>query len=202
MRVLGVDPGTVATGWGVVELAGPRLQRIAGGVIRLRGPLGQRLAHLHDAIGHLLATHAPTCVSLETPFVGENVQSAFRLGEARGAILVAAARAGVAVHEYSPAEIKVAVVGSGRAGKQQMQTMVAKLLMWSGVLATDEADALGAAICHLHTQRFVAQVGVDLPPRSRRPRADRRAWERTVVAVSADSARPVGPALRARRGRA
>src|SRR5512139_600910 len=117
MRVLGIDPGTVATGWGVVERHGHRLAFVAGGVIRARGALPQRLRDMFDRAQQLLAEHAPTWVSLEKSFVGENVQSAFRLGEARGAILVAAARAGVPVHEYSPAEIKVAVAGHGRASK-------------------------------------------------------------------------------------
>ncbi|MFN8626648.1 MAG: crossover junction endodeoxyribonuclease RuvC [Candidatus Binatia bacterium] len=158
MRVLGVDPGTVATGWGVIEEVDRRLRYVAGGVIRNRGPLPQRLARIYGEIQQVLSTFAPAWLSLEKTFVGENVQSAFRLGEARGAILVAAAQAGVPVREYSPAEIKVAVAGQGRAAKDQMQAMVARLLTLSTVLAADEADALGAAICHLHTQSFVARV--------------------------------------------
>jgi len=158
MRVLGVDPGTVNTGWGVIEMHGQRLQRVASGVIRARGPLAPRLAHMHAQTQEILAAFAPACLSLEKTFVGENVQSAFRLGEARGVILAAAATAGVPVQEYSPAEIKVAVAGAGRASKQQMQLMVTRLLALDGVLGPDEADALGAAICHLHTHRFAAQV--------------------------------------------
>jgi crossover junction endodeoxyribonuclease RuvC len=158
MRVLGVDPGTVATGWGVIDQAGQRLTYVAGGVIRSRGPLPQRLARVYEEACRILAEFAPACVSLEKTFVGENVQSAFRLGEARGAILVASAQAAVPVCEYSPAEIKVAVAGNGRAAKEQMQTMVVKLLLLNGALAGDEADALGAAICHLHTARFTARV--------------------------------------------
>jgi len=158
MRVLGVDPGTVNMGWGVIEAHGQRLQRVASGVIRARGPLAPRLAHMHAQTQEILAAFAPAWLSLEKTFVGENVQSAFRLGEARGAVLVAAAAAGVPVQEYSPAEIKVAVAGAGRASKQQMQMMVTRLLALDGVLAPDEADALGAAICHLHTHRFAAQV--------------------------------------------
>jgi crossover junction endodeoxyribonuclease RuvC len=158
MRVLGVDPGTVNTGWGVIEADGHRLRRIASGVIRARGALAPRLARMHAQAVEILAAFAPTCLSLEKTFVGENVQSAFRLGEARGAILVAAAAATVPVQEYSPAEIKLAVAGTGRATKQQMQVMVARLLGMDADLASDEADALGAAICHLHTQQFAAQV--------------------------------------------
>jgi crossover junction endodeoxyribonuclease RuvC len=181
MRVLGVDPGTVATGWGVVDAGTQRLAHVAGGVIRPRGPLAERLAHIYEQLQRLLADFEPTCVSLEKTFVGENVQSAFRLGEARGAILVAAAQAGVAVREYSPAEIKVAVVGHGRAEKEQMQTMVTRLLDLRGPLAADEADALGAAICDVHTQRFAARAGATIPPRSGRPAAARRGWAQRVA---------------------
>jgi crossover junction endodeoxyribonuclease RuvC len=159
MRVLGVDPGTVATGWGVVDEANHRLRYVSGGVIRARGPLAQRLACIFEHAQRILSEFAPHSVSLEKTFVGENVQSAFRLGEARGAILVASARAGIPVCEYSPAEIKVAVAGHGRAVKEQMQIMVARLLALSKRPAGDEADALGAAICHLHTQSFAARVG-------------------------------------------
>jgi crossover junction endodeoxyribonuclease RuvC len=159
VRVLGVDPGTVATGWGVIDQSGQRLRYVAGGVIRSRGALPQRLAHVYEETCRVLSEFEPECLSLEKTFVGENVQSAFRLGEARGVILVASARAGVPVSEYSPAEIKVAVAGNGRAAKEQMQLMVVRLLALSGALAGDEADALGAAICHLHTQSFTARVG-------------------------------------------
>src|ERR1700687_125788 len=158
MRVLGVDPGTVATGWGVIDEVGRQLTYVAGGVIRSRGSLGSRLAHVFEHTQRILSEFAPECVSLEKTFVGDNIQSAFRLGEARGAILVAAAQAGVVVNEYSPAEIKVAVAGNGRAAKEQMQTMVARLLVLSRRLASDEADALGTAICHLHTHRFAARI--------------------------------------------
>ena len=158
MRVLGVDPGTVATGWGVVEQSGRTLAYHAGGVIRARGVLAERLAHIFDELDRVCAAHLPACISLEKSFVGDNVQSAFRLGEARGAILVAAARAGIPVSEYTPAEIKLAVTGTGRASKDHMQTMVGRLLRRDGPIAADEADALGAAICHLYTARFAAQV--------------------------------------------
>ncbi|HVM96706.1 MAG TPA: crossover junction endodeoxyribonuclease RuvC [Candidatus Acidoferrales bacterium] len=159
MRVLGIDPGTVNTGWGVVEGEGSRLAHRSSGVIRCQGALPQRLMRIYDALQRIFKDHEPHCVSLEKTFVGDNVQTAFRLGEARGAILVAAAQAGVTVCEYAPAEIKVAVAGSGRAAKEQMQMMVARLLGLSDVLASDQADALGAAICHLHTSRFAARVG-------------------------------------------
>jgi crossover junction endodeoxyribonuclease RuvC len=185
VRVLGLDPGTVATGWGVIDQAGHRLTYVAGGVIRSRGTLPQRLARVYEEARRILSEFAPSFVSLEKTFVGQNVQSAFRLGEARGAILVASAQAGVLVCEYSPAEIKVAVAGNGRAAKEQMQIMVARLLALRGALAGDEADALGAAICHLHTHGFAARVSRTVDKQqarpSRRPRKDGASSGRTEI---------------------
>jgi crossover junction endodeoxyribonuclease RuvC len=156
MRVLGVDPGTVVLGWGIVEPRGHGVCRIASGVVRATGQRAERLAAIYAELCVLCERFAPTALSLEQTFVGDNVQSAFRLGEARGAVMVAASRARLAVAEYSPAEIKVAVAGSGRASKAQMQLMVGRLLGTTEALATDEADALGAAICHVYAGRFRA----------------------------------------------
>lgn len=156
MRVLGVDPGTVALGWGIVDVRGSSLSRVASGVLRCRGERADRLARICDGLLELCERYQPFALSLEQTFVGANVQSAFRLGEARGAVMVAASRAGLGVSEYSPAQIKVAVAGSGRASKAQMQLMVARLLAVSEHLAADEADALGAAICHAHAGRYDA----------------------------------------------
>lgn len=158
MRVLGIDPGTVATGWGVVDEQGSRLVHVANGVIRCRGELPQRLQRIFVEAGRILAAYNPDGLSLEKSFVGDNVQTAFRLGEARGALLVVAAQAGITINEYSPAEIKVAVAGSGRASKDQMQAMVVRLLGLPQAPPSDAADALGAAICHLHSARFTARV--------------------------------------------
>jgi crossover junction endodeoxyribonuclease RuvC len=159
MRVLGIDPGTVTTGWGVVEEHGARLTRVASGVVRVRGPLSERLGAIFRQIEDMMARFSPVALSVEKTFLAANVQSAFRLGEARGAVLVAAAREGIPVREYSPAEIKLAVVGTGRATKSQVQEMVRRLLAVRETLASDEADALGAAICHLHTRRLSDRVG-------------------------------------------
>jgi crossover junction endodeoxyribonuclease RuvC len=153
LRVLGVDPGTVVLGWGVVDVHGSRLGRVASGVLRCRGARADRLAVICDAMLELCERFRPTALSLEQTFVGDNVQSAFRLGEARGAVMVAASRAGLTVAEYSPAQIKLAVAGSGRATKPQVQLMVSRLLAVTDALAADEADALGAAICHAHAGR-------------------------------------------------
>jgi crossover junction endodeoxyribonuclease RuvC len=177
LRVLGVDPGTVALGWGVVEVAGHELCRIASGVFRPPGQRAERLAAIHAELGGICARFAPTALSLEQTFVGDNVQSAFRLGEARGAVLVAASTARLAVAEYSPAEIKLAVAGSGRASKLQMQLMVVRLLGIAQTPATDEADALGAAICHVYTGRFQALVAQSATWGARSARG-RRTWRR------------------------
>jgi len=176
MRVLGLDPGTVATGWGVIDATGQRLTYAGGGVIRSTGPLPKRLAKVYEDAVRILTVFTPQCVSLEKTFVGENIQSAFRLGEARGAILVAAAQAGIPVCEYSPAEIKVAVAGNGRAAKEQMQAMVARLLALETPPAGDEADALGAAICHLHVRRFATLVAASTHPKPAPRRRAPTSW--------------------------
>lgn len=176
-RVLGVDPGTVITGWGVVEESGGgAVRHVASGIIRPRGTRADRLAAIHRALCDVCESFQPVALSLEQTFVGDNVQTAFRLGEARGAAMVAAAAAGLSVSEYSPAEIKVAVAGSGRAAKAQMQAMVGRLLALEESLAADQADALGAAICHLQTSRFAARVSsVAMPdPQIRRHRRTQR----------------------------
>jgi len=150
-RVLGIDPGTSVTGWGVVEPAGAAFCRVASGVLVLRAgvPLGERLQRIRAGVAELCALHAPTALALEKAFVAHNVQSAFRLGEARGAVLIAAAEAGIPVFEYAPAEMKLSVVGYGRADKQQMVRGVALRLGIERAARADEADALGLAICHL-----------------------------------------------------
>jgi crossover junction endodeoxyribonuclease RuvC len=158
LRVLGIDPGTVATGWGVVVAGGDALVRVASGVLRPRGERAAKLEAIFAGVLALCEEHRPDAVSLEQSFVGDNIQTALRLGEARGSVMVAAARAGVLVHEYSPAAIKMAVAGSGRADKTQMTAMVTRLLGVASTLVADEADALGAAICHANTCRFDDRV--------------------------------------------
>lgn len=177
MRVLGIDPGTLTTGWGVVEERGSRLVRVAGGVARARGPLASRLGKIAEEIERVLERFAPTALSVEKSFVASNVQTAFRLGEARGAVLAIAARSGIPIGEYSPAEIKRAVVGTGRATKEQVQEMVRRLLALSEPLTSDQADALAAALCHLQARRAGQRVGTDNlveMVRSRRRRSGRR----------------------------
>jgi crossover junction endodeoxyribonuclease RuvC len=157
-RVLGIDPGTTVTGWGLVSSDGHALARVTSGQLRLRGERASKLEAIFACVTELCAEYRPDAVSLEQSFVGDNIQTALRLGEARGAVMVAAARSGVAVYEYTPASIKMAVAGSGRADKVQMTAMVARLLALAVELRADEADALGAAICHINTSRFDART--------------------------------------------
>jgi crossover junction endodeoxyribonuclease RuvC len=149
--VLGIDPGTSVTGWGVVEPAGAAFRCVASGTVGLpaRLPLGERLRRIRAAVEDLCRAYAPIAVALEKAFVARNVQSAFRLGEARGAVLIAAAEAGLPVFEYAPAQVKLTVVGYGRADKQQMVRGVALRLGVPRAEQADEADALALALCHL-----------------------------------------------------
>ncbi|MCX8071275.1 MAG: crossover junction endodeoxyribonuclease RuvC [Candidatus Binatia bacterium] len=152
MRVFGVDPSTVATGWGVVDGDPRRPLWVASGVVRCRGGMGTRLAKLHAELVRLLRKYRPQELSLEQGFAGNNVQAALRLGEARGVVLAAAGGFGIPVAEYAPATIKLAVTGDGRATKAQVQFMIQRLLGLPEPPAEDAADALAAAVCHLQIQ--------------------------------------------------
>ena len=156
--MLGIDPGTSVTGWGVVESAGGTFRCVGSGALVLpaRLSLGERLRQIRAAVAELCAAHAPAAVALEKAFVSANVQSAFRLGEARGAVLIAAAEVGVAVFEYAPAKVKSVVVGYGRADKMQMVRGVALRLGVPPAARADEADALALALCHLIGARWNA----------------------------------------------
>ena len=151
LRILGVDPGSRVTGFGVVEVQGSRSLCIAQGVIKLpEGPLERRLLLLLTRLRELIAEHRPDEVAMEQVFVKRNVASALVLGQARGAALCAVAEAGLPLHEYAPASIKQAIAGSGRAEKPQVQRMVKILLNLPAVPAEDAADALACALCHAH----------------------------------------------------
>lgn len=159
-RVLGIDPGTIVTGWGVVEMAGGSLFHLAHGTIGSPGGQGQgsRLSRIYRGLQEVLTRFEPQGISLEKVFFARNAQSTLKLGQARGVALLAAAENDIAVHEYASAEIKLAVVGYGQATKEQVQRMVASLLHLPGRIPGDAADALAAAICHLHQRAFHARV--------------------------------------------
>ena len=126
-------------------------------------PQAIRLSRIYRGLGKVLAEYQPESISLEKLFFSKNVQSALKLGQARGVALLAAAEHGIGVHEYTAVEIKSAVVGFGHATKQQVQMMIASLLRVTGRVPVDAADALAAAICHLHWQSFQRRVADALP---------------------------------------
>jgi len=157
--VLGVDPGTVITGWGVIDVRGGALRHVASGTIRAgRGEVASRLGVIYTALGNVMREHSPDVLSLERNFLARNVQSAFRLGEARGVAMAAAAGFELAFFDYTPATIKKTVSGHGGAGKEQVQVAVLRLLGMVRRLAADEADALAAAACHALRARFDERV--------------------------------------------
>jgi crossover junction endodeoxyribonuclease RuvC len=161
--ILGIDPGSILTGWGLVELAGNQLCHIANGVIGAPSGLCQaeRLLEIHRGIEVIMKRYRPQAVSLEKVFFSQNAQSALKLGQARGMAMLAAAQNHIDVSEYSATEIKVAVVGYGHASKEQIQKMVGALLGLRGALRPDAADALAAAICHLHRRTYQSRTGVN-----------------------------------------
>ena len=167
VRVLGIDPGTAVTGWGVVEGRPGAFRHLGHGTVSppLKLTLARKLAHIHGAVVEQCATWRPHALALEKSFVGRNVQSAFRLGEVRGVVMLAAAAAGVAVAEYSPAETKLAVTGSGRAEKTQVERAIARELALDGAIAADAADALALALCYLQTYRLRALLAATVPRR-------------------------------------
>ncbi|MDP3936992.1 MAG: crossover junction endodeoxyribonuclease RuvC [Deltaproteobacteria bacterium] len=159
-RVLGVDPGSRITGYGVVDVRGGRLTHVDSGVISIdfRSPIEARLLNVFDQLSALIARHSPDLVSIEDLFHARNVRSAITLGQARGAALLAASRAGLPVRSYAPAEIKLTVAGSGRAEKGQIQQMVRAILALDGAPGPDAADALAAAICHAQRRQLETRI--------------------------------------------
>jgi crossover junction endodeoxyribonuclease RuvC len=151
--VLGIDPGTADTGYGVVQSTGSRLLALAQGVIQTRPgvPLERRLAEIHDRVVGLLDDHGPDALSIEELYFGANARTAFAVGQARGVVLLAAGQRDVPSCSYTPQQVKGAVCGHGGAGKEQVGRMVARLLSLPGPPAADHAaDALAVAICHLN----------------------------------------------------
>lgn len=152
MILIGLDPGLQKTGWGVIVADGNRLRHIANGCVHSRSadPLSTRLVQLHDALAGVIAAHNPESAAVEETFVNTNPQSTLKLGQARGVVLLVAARAGLPVAEYATRFVKKAIVGTGAADKRQVRAMVERLLPGCGVSGEDAADALAVAICHAH----------------------------------------------------
>jgi crossover junction endodeoxyribonuclease RuvC len=161
MIVLGIDPGTANTGYGVVERRGGRLFALDGGVITTRpeAPMQIRLAGIHRRVGELLDLHLVAVVSMEDIFFGKNVASAFAVGQARGVVLLAAGQRRLKVVSYTPQQVKHSVCGSGRANKDQVARMVQSLLsLDTPPYPEHAADALAIAICHLNGAPHAAAV--------------------------------------------
>lgn len=192
MKILGIDPGSVATGYGVVERAGGgRLVHLCNGAVTpgRKRPLAERLSHILRAVGDIMDEFSPDALAVESVFHAKNARSAIMLGHARGVALVAAAERGIEVFEYPPSTVKQAVTGHGGADKAQVQKMVTALLSAEAASA-DAADALAVAICH-SSAAFAPGASACAGGRSRRGRgisSERRAW--TTIAGKAEKELP------------
>lgn len=160
-RILGVDPGSRATGYGVIEKTGSRVRFVACGVIRPRREttLYNRLLLIHNGLSEVIEKYNPLVAAIEDVFVSINPKTAIKLGHARGVAVLAAMRHGLAVHDYTPRLVKQAVVGYGQADKVQVQQMVRVLLRLSSSPSQDAADALAVAICHANKDTAGACIG-------------------------------------------
>ena len=153
MRVMGIDPGSNLTGYGIIEWKGDQLQPVHWGAIRTnsKNTFPRRLKNIYDELSEVISQYAPGAVAVEDLFFAANAKSALKLGQTRGVILLAAANQMVPIAEYTPLEVKQSVVGYGRADKKQVQYMVCRLLNLKTVPdPLDASDALAVAICHLH----------------------------------------------------
>ena len=162
IRILGLDPGLSAMGWGVIDVAGSRLTHVGHGVIATKPALGLglRLMALHRELAAVIAQHRPASIAVEQAFVARDPQAALKIGHARAVALLAAAQAGLEIAEYAPNHIKKSVVGVGHAGKEQVAFMVKRLLPACGVTQADAADALACAIAHAHLSTTRARIMV------------------------------------------
>jgi crossover junction endodeoxyribonuclease RuvC len=152
-RILGIDPGSRATGYGVVDVVRGRCAYVASGCIRTAdGELPGRVGEIYSGVAALIAEHAPDAAAVEQVFMARNASSALKLGQARGAALAALVVAGLPVSEYAARRVKQAITGTGAATKEQVQHMVCRLLHLNAAPRGDAADALAIAICHINTQ--------------------------------------------------
>jgi crossover junction endodeoxyribonuclease RuvC len=174
MRIIGIDPGSRVTGYGVIDCAGPQLGYVVCGTIRTskEPDFCRRLLVISEGLEAVVAQYGPETAAIEEVFMANNPSSALKLGHARGAAAVAVLRQGIDVHSYSPRKIKQAVVGYGQAAKSQVQHMVQALLELDGTPSTDAADALAVAICHAHYLVHQAQIGATGKMSSRSWRAE------------------------------
>lgn len=152
VRIIGIDPGLRNTGWGVIEADGTRLSYVADGSVHSEAdaPLATRLLQIHTQLAEILLRHAPDEAAIEETFVNKDARATLKLGQARGAAMLAPALAGISVAEYAPNVVKKSVVGAGHAEKDQVKHMVKVLLPRAELNSADSIDALAIAICHAH----------------------------------------------------
>ena len=162
MRILGIDPGTRITGYGIIDVEGNRLRHVDNGIVKTRSsdPLPLRLKAIYDGLTVVLKEFSPDAVAIEQVFLAKNPKAALTLGHARGTAVIASVNLNLEVHEYSALQVKSAVVGYGHAAKQQVQHMVKTLLNLPEVAQEDAADALAVAICHANS-RTLRQVAIN-----------------------------------------
>jgi crossover junction endodeoxyribonuclease RuvC len=159
-RILGIDPGSRLTGFGVVDFDGDKAQYVASGTVKsIDGEFADRLRQIFESISSIVGEYRPDIVAVESVFMHKNAGSALKLGHARSAAICATFEYGLEIHEYAPREIKQAIVGTGAATKEQVQHMIVSILSLDGTPAEDAADALAAALCHGHQRRLHAQLG-------------------------------------------
>ena len=157
--ILGIDPGSQKTGFGIISQQGSRSEYVTSGIIRLpRKPMSERLRIIHDSVTEILEQYSPRELAIEEVFLARDARAALKLGQARGAAIVACVRRDMPVFEYAARSIKQAVVGTGSADKQQVQHMVKSLLKLPAAPPEDAADALATALCHAHTQQSMIRM--------------------------------------------
>ena len=165
MIILGIDPGLRTTGFGVIEKLGNKLRYIASGTVKTasESELPPRLKIILQGVSEIVRTYQPDCAAIEKVFVNVNPQSTLLLGQARGAAICALVHADLSVAEYTALQVKQAVTGHGKAAKEQVQDMVARLLTLPGLPGSDAADALGVAICHANSVDALAMLSTVAP---------------------------------------
>ncbi len=163
MIIIGIDPGFAITGYGVLDYTGNKFRLIDVGVITTKAGLefSERLLHIDNELGELISKYKPDAMAVEELFFNTNVKTAIKVGHGRGVALLAAAKAGIKVYEYTPLQVKQAVVGYGRATKEQVQQMVKVFLNLEKIPKPDDAaDALAVAICHAHSSGTLKLLGI------------------------------------------
>ena len=170
-RILGIDPGSIITGYGIIDIEGNHARYVTHGSIRVNGDeLPDKLRHIFEQITLLAGEFHPVEMAIEKVFMHKNADSALKLGQARGTAITACALQNIKVFEYTPNQVKQATVGRGHAAKQQVQHMIKILLCLESVPQADAADALAIALCHAHTRTFVSRLPKMIGVRRRRMR--------------------------------